>query len=374
MTKRKNGNRTVEVVTALKRRQLTELAERRDRYRKNPELTWLFFEVTNRCNLRCLHCGSSCTAGGQDLSAEDVRKVLASVASPDDAPMICLTGGEPLLHPHFFDIAATVSGMGFYWGMTTNGTLIDARCAAALRDTGMSTVTVSLDGMEGAHDALRRSPGAWHDAMEGIRCLQEAGFSPQVTTVVHRENMQDLDLLYETLVKTGIRFWRIINIEPIGRACESGDLMLDKPSFQRMLQYIQDKRYDRTCPMEVTYGCSHYLGVRKERMVRDQYFMCGAGIFVASVRSNGDICGCLDIENRPELVQGNIHRDSFAEVWKNRFEAFRRDRTEACGKCRECPDRYLCGGDAMHTWDFDRQQPLLCGMEMCAEDIAEENS
>ena len=112
--------------------------------------------------------------------------------------------------------------------------------------------------------------------------------------------------------------------------------------------------------MEVTFGCSHYLGVEDERMVRDRYFLCGAGILTASVRSNGDICACLDIENRLELVQGNIRTDDFLDVWKNRFQAFRRDRTAACAQCLACPERFVCGGDSAHTWDFENSRPLFC--------------
>lgn len=119
-------------------------------------------------------------------------------------------------------------------------------------------------------------------------------------------------------------------------------------------------KYDPACSMEVTFGCSHYLGIRNERMVRDHYFLCGAGILIVSVRSNGDICACLDIENRKELVQGSIRTDSFMDVWKNGFQAFRRDRTVDSSKCMNCPDRFLCGGDAAHTWDYERNEPLLC--------------
>ena len=95
-------------------------------------------------------------------------------------------------------------------------------------------------------------------------------------------------------------------------------------------------------------------------MVRDHYFLCGAGILVAGVRSNGDICACLDIENRKELVQGNIRTDNIMEVWHNRFHAFRRDRTDDCAKCVNCSERFICGGDSTHTWDFAKNEPLLC--------------
>jgi radical SAM protein with 4Fe4S-binding SPASM domain len=110
----------------------------------------------------------------------------------------------------------------------------------------------------------------------------------------------------------------------------------------------------------VTYGCSHYLTEEFERTVRDNYFICGSGIFVASILCNGDIYSCMDIERRPELVQGNIYTDDFVDVWHNRFQIYRKDRSAACAMCRSCEDRTFCCGDAAHTWNYDTNEPLLC--------------
>lgn len=345
-------------VMNIKRSQLELLVQHRDQLRKSPHLRWLFFEITDRCNLNCIHCGSNCSSEGSCLTIDDITSALRSVMQ--DKPMICLTGGEPMLHPDFFEIANCVSSMGFFWGMTTNATLIDDAAAQNLKQAGLSTVSVSLDGMEHSHDSFRRQKGAWRRAIRGLQALQNAGFEPQVTTVLHRENFHELEPLYAFLCGMGITSWRPINIEPIGRACESSDLLLKPDQFSQLISFIRDKRFDQNCKMEVTFGCSHYLGIQYERMVRDHYFMCGAGILTASIRSNGDICACLDIANKPELVQGNIRSDDFMDVWLNRFEAFRRDRTADCSQCIECPDRNLCGGDSAHTWNYDQKKPLFC--------------
>lgn len=345
-------------IIAFKRSQLEDVAHHRDNLRKTPHLRWLFFEITNRCNLNCRHCGSKCSAKGQALSVEEIENTLKTVRA--EHPAICLTGGEPLLHPDFFEIAEGIRSDGFHWGMTTNATLIDKTAAQKLRRAGMSTVSVSLDGMESSHDALRGQTGAWRLALRGLQALQEAGFQPQVTTVLHRDNFGELEALYQFLCRLGITAWRPINVEPIGRACESRELLLTPEQMAQLLAFIREKRFDPGCPMEVTFGCSHYLGASYERMVRDHYFLCGAGILTASVRSNGDICACLDIENRPELVQGNIRTDDFRDVWYHRFEPFRHDRTMNCEKCSDCSERYLCGGDSAHTWDYGRNKPMLC--------------
>ena len=354
-------------IEALKRSQLESVARHREDLKQSPHLRWLFFEITDRCNLRCRHCGSSCIAEGQALTIDDVERTLKTVQQSPYKPTICLTGGEPMMHPDFFGIACRVKEMGFNWGMTTNATLIDDIAAEKLREAGMSTVSVSLDGMEKSHDSLRQKEGAWRLALRGIESLQKAGFEPQVTTVLHQGNFDELEPMYKLLRGMGITSWRPINVEPIGRACESSDLLLTADQFRQLLSYISEKRFDPDNPMEVTFGCSHYLGVEHERMVRDHYFLCGAGILTASVRSNGDICACLDIENRPELVQGNIHKDNFMEVWLNRFEVFRGDRTASCSKCTECPERFICGGDSTHTWNFSKNEPLMCYRDYASE-------
>lgn len=348
-------------VMELKHTQLECVARHREHLREDPHLRWLFFEITKRCNLQCRHCGSSCSSKGQSLTVEDINNTLRLIMI--DRPMICLTGGEPLLHPAFFEIANCVHSMGFFWGMTTNATLIDDAIAANLKKTGLSTVSVSLDGLEPSHDDLRQKPGAWCCAIRGIKCLQKVGFKPQITTVVHRENIADLEPLFSILCEIGITSWRIINVEPIGRACESNDLLLTSDQFKYLLSYIRNKRFDPACDMEVTFGCSHFLGVECERMIRDHYFLCGAGILTASIRSNGDICACLDIENRQELVQGNVRKDNFMDIWRSGFKHFRIDRTENSSKCGACEERYICGGDSAHTWDYERNAPLLCYKE-----------
>ena len=298
------------------------------------------------------------------LTVQDIKSTLQTLKG--ESPMICLTGGEPLLHPDFFEIAACVRDMGFLWGMTTNATLIDEAAALKLKQVGMSTVSVSLDGLEASHDELRQQKGAWRAAVRGIEALQKVGFEPQVTTVLHRSNFGELEPMYSLLCEMGITSWRPINVEPIGRACESSNLLLSPDRFAQLISFIFDKRFDRNCQMEVTFGCSHYLGVNYEHMVRDHYFLCGAGILVASVRSNGDICACLDIENRPELVQGNIKSDNFMDVWRNGFVQFRRDRTADCTECRDCSERFICGGDSAHTWNYNENKPLLCYRDYCS--------
>lgn len=347
----------------VKRANMEALDQVREDLRREPRLIYLFVELTDRCNLACMHCGSRCgPENGNYLDANLLIWTLKTVAEdfPPASVMICLTGGEPMLHPGFYDIAAAIAALRLPWGMTTNGTLIDAAAAAELKRLRMGSITLSLDGVERTHDRFRGVQGNFRRTLEAIGTLQKAGIPVQVTTVVHKKNLSELEQIYDLMLGMGVRSWRVINLEPIGRALERRELMLSGQEFLALLNFIRSKRFDGDAPMEVCFGCSHYLSYPYEREVRDHYFLCASGLSVASILCSGDIYSCLDIERRPELVQGNIARDRFSRVWRERFLPFRTDRSATSEKCRACEERPYCRGDSTHTWDFDNARPRFC--------------
>ncbi|MBR3245016.1 MAG: radical SAM protein [Parasporobacterium sp.] len=346
----------------LKKDQLKLLADYRKQLYQNPVLRFLFLELTLRCNERCLHCGSSCgDVKSEELTFQQYRKILDEVAEDFDLHtfQLCITGGEPLLRKDFFDIMGYANELGYSWGMTSNATLIDSGIARKLRESGMKTISVSIDGLPKSHDAFRRTPGGYEKAMKGIEALiSEGGFQAiQVTTVLNHSNMDELDALYEIFREMEIDSWRVLGIEPMGRALQYPDLLLTEEDYLRLFDFIRDKRME---DMPVTYGCSHFLGYKFEREVRDYYFICNAGIYTASICCNGDIIGCLDIERRPEMVQGNILKDRFSDVWVNRFEFFRRGLDEMSEECSDCPVKEFCAGGARHSFDYDAGRQRMC--------------
>ena len=343
---------------------MNQLADFRDNVlRKDPRLKFLFLELTTHCNERCRHCGSSCgdVSDADTLTDEEIRAFLLKTSRQFDISQLqlCITGGEPLLRENFFEIMGYAHSLGYRWGMTSNGTLIDDEAAEKLRRAGMSTISVSIDGLKETNDWFRRREGGYDLAMRGVRALvNNGGFQHvQVTTVVHKKNLKELPALYKLLAKEGLRSWRVINMEPIGRANDCKDLLLDGNETREMLDFIRKNRFRK--PMEVVYGCAHYLGADYEREVRPWYFLCNAGVYTASVMFNGDIGACLDIERRPETIMGNIRRDDFADVWQNRFEIFRTDYKRQ-GPCAGCGHYRFCAGGACHSWDYDENRPLVC--------------
>ena len=341
---------------------MNKVRQYRESLKVTPQLKHLFLELTLRCNEKCLHCGSSCgDVHSEELTPTQYQKFLAEVKGDFgvENKMLCITGGEPLLRKDFFDIMGSAAELGFHWGMTSNGTLIDDSVARDLKRVGMDTISISIDGLAEHHDAFRRTPNGWQKAMDGIESLLRVGgfHAVQATTVVTHQNIGDLDELYRIFNDMDIDSWRIVNIEPMGRAKQYPEYLLTEDDYKYMFEYIRNKRI---AGEPVTYGCSHYLGMEYEREVRDWYFLCTAGTYIASIMANGDITACLDIERRPEHIQGNILKDRFKDVWENGIQILAPVRLDEFNESAPCQERQYCHGDSFHSWDFDKHEPLLC--------------
>ena len=347
---------------------------KKEQYKLHP-LKALFFEMTLRCNARCEHCGSNCgdKIPKDEITKDEICKVLDDIAfsgiyKPREV-MLDITGGEPLVRKDLFEIMAYAHALGYPWGMTTNGMLIDEKVVKKMVETGMGSVSVSIDGLKETHEKFRKVPNCYEKILKGIRLMQKEPTIQivQVTTCVNKKNIDELEDLYKLLLDNDVKYWRIIEVDPIGRARDNDDILLDGEGFKRMIRFIKEKQVENK--MDITYGCGHFLGPDKDMTIRKVPFLCFAGIYVGSVLSNGDICVCPDVRNRPELIQGNIRKDNFIEVWEKKYKEFRTMNRTSNSTCKKCKDFKICGGDAFHTWDFEENRPLLCYRELFKDDL-----
>lgn len=346
---------------------LVGLERQRNRFERNihrPTLQQLFFEVTPRCNLSCVHCGSHCDehALTDEVALDEFYAILERVREAfGTSVFMVLTGGEPMLRKDIYELGDRIRDLGFAWGMTTNATLIDRAAAERLVQSGLRTVSVSLDGTEKTHDSVRRHSGAYRAALEGIRNLASTGGlkALQVTSVMNHQTMSELDDLFDLMVTLPIDSWRLASVEPIGSALLHPEILFQPEDYAQLFSFIKEKR-EQEWP--VSYGCCHYLGLGYEGELRNWFFLCNAGIHVMSVMHNGDIGSCLDIERRPETVFGNIRTDDIVEVWQNGFEIYRQDNALADRNptCATCSQKRWCRGNSAHSWDFSRNEPRIC--------------
>ncbi len=131
-------------------------------------------KVTARCNLRCAFCHYWRMHEPDELSTEDVCRVLRELAGAGCAK-VHFSGGEATLRPDICDLVRCASGLGMKANLTTNGTLLDRERALALAEAGADGVSLSLDAPDAkAHDALRGVPGAFRRTLKGIEALSRA--------------------------------------------------------------------------------------------------------------------------------------------------------------------------------------------------------
>ena len=348
----------------LKKQNMEELYECRKYLYEHPKLYHLFLEVTSRCNARCEHCGSSCgyEKPKNEISKEKLMETLKEISEHYDASEILLnvTGGEPFLRKDLFEIMDYAVSLGFRWGITSNGILIDEELVKKIVKSKMSTISISIDGLKETHEAFRKVPGAWEKIIKGIKLmLNEPSIEcVQITTVANKKNINELEELYNIVLDLGVKYWRVVNCDPIGRAKDNDEILLDPKGYRKLFKFIYEKRKENK--IVVDYGCSHYVGLNMEKEIRDQHFFCMTGLYVGSILSNGDIFVCPNVERRKELIQGNINTDSFVEVWENKFKEFRHERRTSCDDCLACSHFKYCGGDSFHTWNFDDNKPNIC--------------
>lgn len=327
-------------------------------------LDTLFWECTLRCNLHCRHCGSDCRVDPAlpDMPLADFLRVLDEEVTPHVDPrtvLIILTGGEVLLREDLEQIGRELLRRGYPWGMVSNGFALTEKRLESLLAAGLRSLTVSLDGFEAEHTAMRGHPLSFRRAEAAIRAATahpELAFD--VVTCVTAPMVERLEEFGQWLADRGVQEWRLFSIFPMGRAKGEESLVLSGREFRAMLDYIRRTRRQGG-PIRPSYACEGFLG-GYEAEVRDHFYQCAAGVSVASIRVDGAISGCTSV--RADYSQGNIYRDSFWQVWQERFEPFR-DRTwMRKGACADCRMFRYCQGGGMHLRD-EAGELLYCHYE-----------
>ena len=324
------------------------------------ELTYLFWECTQRCNLQCRHCGSDCSSHSEtgDMPFNDFLNAILpikNIYNPDKIT-IAITGGEPLMRHDLPQCGKTLREHGFHWGIVTNGYVYTPDIHAKLLAAGMETLTLSLDGFEDAHNWLRADNKSFKNAVRALDLITAGNqLIYDVVTCVNRKNIRELSDFKEFLISKNARAWRLFTISPIGRAKNDDDMFLSNEELICLMDFIALSRTDQR--INIQFACEGYTG-KYERKVRDSGFFCRAGINIASVLIDGSISACPNINRN--FVQGNIYQNDFLETWNNRFELMRDRRWTKTGLCLDCKDYKNCNGGAMHLWTEKKDTPLTC--------------
>ena len=187
----------------------------RDRKATGPVVIW---NLIRRCNLTCKHCYALSAdhdyAG--ELGTQEVYTVMDDLRA-FGVPVLILSGGEPLMRPDLFDIAARAQGMGFYIGLSTNGTLIDEPMADRVAAAGFDYVGISLDGLKPTHDKFRRLDGAFDRSLAAVRFLGARGVKVGLRFTMTSMNAHDLPALLALMREEGAQKFYFSHLNYAGR-------------------------------------------------------------------------------------------------------------------------------------------------------------
>ncbi|HOI94069.1 MAG TPA: heme b synthase [Syntrophobacter fumaroxidans] len=331
------------------------------------------WEVTRTCNLACVHCRAAALDRPyeNELKTDECFRLLDDIGTVA-SPIIILTGGEPLLRPDIFEIAAYGNAKGFRMTMAVNGTLLTSETAKRMIETGIQRISVSLDGADASsHDAFRRVHGAFDGAMRGIAYAREAGLPFQVNTTITQQNLDEFPAIHDLTVSLGAAAHHIFLLVPMGRGKDLAEQGISAEQYEKTLHWFYEQR-DKV-PLQLKATCApHYYRILRQRAKADGREVtfrtfgldamtrgCLGGTGFSFISHIGQVqpCGYLEVDC------GNIRERSFREIWEN-SPVFRdlRDFKQYRGKCGRCEYVRVCGGCRARayesTGDYLAEEPL----------------
>jgi len=293
------------------------------------------WELTAACNLSCQYCRASASHEPDlgELDTDEAKRFVESIAPLK--PMLILSGGEPLLRPDLFQIIRLAVSLGIRVSLASNGTLITPELAEEIADSGVSRVSISLDGADAAMHDLGRGQGSFKRSIEGIENLR-GRVDFQINFTVTRMNQSELIRIFDLAEKLGAAALHIFFLVPTGRGREED--VITPVRQEEMLRQIEREMDRRRLEVQVTCA-PQYARLKRPGHGRGSGG-CLAGRRFVFVSRKGEVypCGYLP------LRVGSVREKNFIEIWENspELQALREGRLR--GKCGRCEFSRSCGG------------------------------
>ena len=336
-----------------------------------PVVIW---NLIRRCNLACQHCYSISADVDfpGELATPDIYRTMDDLKA-FGVPVLILSGGEPLLHPDIFAISQRAKAMGFYVGLSTNGTLIDDALLPAIAAVGYDYVGISLDGIEATHDRFRRKQGAYAASLAAVRRCRDAGIKVGIRFTLTQDNAHDLPALLELMETEDIDKFYLSHLNYGGR----GNVNRKTDAHFRTTRVAMDLVLDAAWRAivygrrrEFVTGNNDADGVWLLHWVRDRFPEREAHLRAKLAQWGGNSSG-VNVANIDNL--GNVHPDTFwwdyslGNVKARPFSAIWPDTSDPLmaglkqsprpvkGRCGRCAYFDVCGGNTrVRAWQIAR--------------------
>jgi AdoMet-dependent heme synthase len=336
---------------------------------------WIAWEVTRRCNLRCVHCrcSSDLNSSEGEFDTRDAYRLIDDICRVSK-PVLVLSGGEPLLREDIFDIALYGTEKGLRMCMATNGTLISDAICERMNESGIRMVSLSLDGSTATiHDNFRNSPGAFEKVVEGIEILRRNNIKFLINSSFTKRNQHDIAATFRFAKKLGAVAWYLFMVVPTGRGRDIMEELISPGDYEEILHWHWEQEQREEDILMRPTCAPHYFriiaqeqkreGVQHKR--RNLSFATGAqkgclaGQYICLIDCFGNLKPCSYFLSSV----GNVKETPFEELWFN-SETLKqlRDFRSYKGKCGACEFLNVCGGcraraDAVHH-DFLEEEPF----------------
>jgi len=328
---------------------------------KRPVVVW---NMTRRCNLRCVHCYSQSQnkAYPGELTTVEGKAFIDDLAA-FSCPVILFSGGEPLMRQDLPELVRHATDRGIRAVISTNGTLINGDFANTFRRFGLSYVGVSLDGLRETHDRFRGVPGAFDEAMAGIRTCLAEGIKVGVRFTINRRNAADIPAIFDLIEAENIPRACFYHLVYTGRGSKLIEEDLNHTEARAVLDLILDRTrllFDRGLEKEILTVDNHadgpYVYLRLLRESPDRAAEVLELLKMNEGNSSGHGIGCVSWDGEVHADQfwrdvsfGNVRRRPFSEIWtdtSNEMMARLKDKKRFVkGRCARCRWLDVCGGN-----------------------------
>jgi heme d1 biosynthesis radical SAM protein NirJ len=332
--------------------------------RRTPPGPVVIWNLIRRCNLTCKHCYSiSADIDFKgELNTEEVFAVMDDLKG-FGVPVLILSGGEPLLRPDIFSISQRAKDMGFYVGLSTNGTLIDRHNIDAIAEVGYDYVGISIDGTQKTHDEFRRKQGAFNASMAAIRLCRERDIKVGMRFTMTEDNADEFPQMLQLMEDEGVNKFYLSHLNYAGRGNRNRDsdvqLQMTRHTMEQLFETAL-RHARRGDDLEFVTGNNDADGVFLLQWVK-QHFPEMAEHIAAKLRQWGGNSSGVNIANIDNL--GVVHPDTFwwhyslgsvrerpfSEIWTDTSDPIMRGLKAVPrlikGRCGTCRYFDICGGN-----------------------------
>ena len=332
---------------------------------KRPVVVW---NVTQRCNLNCIHCYSRSDdstpekRNTEELNTQEAKAMIRDLAE-FGSPVLLFSGGEPLMRPDLFELIKYARELGMRAVLSSNGTLITREVAERLAEYGLSYVGISIDGLGETHNRFRGSPDAYERALEGLEHCRSAGIKVGLRFTMTKSNRAEIPAIFQLLEERSIPRICFYHLVYSGRASDLVTEGLSHEETRETIDLIIDRTrrlHERGKPTEVLTVDNHADGVYLYLKLLEEDPERAARVLellqMNGGNSSGRGIGCVSWDGEIYADQfwrhysfGNVRERPFSEVWTGTSDPLmnmlKEKQKHVKGRCAECSFLDVCGGN-----------------------------